>query len=505
MASHHALSIDEILSLILQEITDDKATLASCARCSRSFSSLALDLLWRRLDTAAPLNRLLPKSVKYAGVDRVSVISSQNTPTRFSYPRYPFMQTPLEAWKRFDLHANRVYYIHDSLQLSEIFCRISLRKGVVPLPNLRHLCLFELPQVLHLPPLISSMDIGEGLALVADLPLTQCMTQALRLKKLKLAGPIPMTILPTITMMVHLRCLNLHSVHLHKPLEIDAFKAGMTALSTMPGIVEIYLPWIGGAEPTIPACGGFASLELLSSNDVPETLAMFVKTIATQRLRHIHMERFMTVSPADLRHCLTTICSVHGQTLRTIDMGFRCIAMQEGVSYMDTIKPMLNAPNLAYVAFPFNVFPFGSGQAPIEISAENVGLMASAWPRLTGVFNIQSRNAYAAYQTIIAFADLCPGLQSLHIAIQDRCTAPFPVARKCLSYSLRALDVRFHNGRNLPISSPNQFEAFGAWLGQMFPRLTVLRHDSYIPASQELRNLALINKGLHDVQAAFAM
>jgi hypothetical protein len=60
METHRAFLVPEILNLIFQEIKHDKAALASAALTCRSLSSIAMDFLWKELETSTPIKRLLP-------------------------------------------------------------------------------------------------------------------------------------------------------------------------------------------------------------------------------------------------------------------------------------------------------------------------------------------------------------------------------------------------------------------------------------------------------------
>lgn len=60
MLSHRALSIPDVVYLVLHEVRHDRPALASSARCCRAFHEPAIDLLWRDLDSFVPLRNLLP-------------------------------------------------------------------------------------------------------------------------------------------------------------------------------------------------------------------------------------------------------------------------------------------------------------------------------------------------------------------------------------------------------------------------------------------------------------
>jgi hypothetical protein len=60
MNTHRALCIGDILSLIFEELKDDKPALAACALTCRFLLPVALDYLWKELETSTPIKRLLP-------------------------------------------------------------------------------------------------------------------------------------------------------------------------------------------------------------------------------------------------------------------------------------------------------------------------------------------------------------------------------------------------------------------------------------------------------------
>jgi hypothetical protein len=57
---HRALQLPEIVEQILEDLSDDKASLANSARTSRFFSRLALAILWRHLDQPQALREIIP-------------------------------------------------------------------------------------------------------------------------------------------------------------------------------------------------------------------------------------------------------------------------------------------------------------------------------------------------------------------------------------------------------------------------------------------------------------
>jgi len=55
-----ALCIGDILDLIFRELKDDKPALRACALTCRYLLPIALDYLWKELQTSTPVKRLLP-------------------------------------------------------------------------------------------------------------------------------------------------------------------------------------------------------------------------------------------------------------------------------------------------------------------------------------------------------------------------------------------------------------------------------------------------------------
>jgi hypothetical protein len=57
--ARHGLSIPDIVSLVFDQVGDDKPTLARSARCCRAFHNPCLDRLWKNLPSVFPLAFLL--------------------------------------------------------------------------------------------------------------------------------------------------------------------------------------------------------------------------------------------------------------------------------------------------------------------------------------------------------------------------------------------------------------------------------------------------------------
>lgn len=57
---HRALQLPDIVEQIFEDLSDDKASLASSAQTSRFFSRLALAILWRHLDQPQALREIIP-------------------------------------------------------------------------------------------------------------------------------------------------------------------------------------------------------------------------------------------------------------------------------------------------------------------------------------------------------------------------------------------------------------------------------------------------------------
>ncbi|KAF7983788.1 hypothetical protein HWV62_19009 [Athelia sp. TMB] len=373
------------------------------------------------------------------------------------------------AWARFDLYANRVQYVQDEDDLSDLFYRLAhLRTGVAPLQNLRRLSLLDVPALrLHFPPHIRSLAIAVPLRLggkTAEAILAQFSAQVSLLEELKLSGPFPVTILPVITTLNHLRCLDLDRIDLPRPIDSEAFDEFVKALSFMPTIRELDLPRVRAGEPTPPNCGGFSRLELLSSWDAPKTLARFIKALDTRCLHHIHVSSRLE-STTELYNCLTIICASHGESITTVDMG-RAHDFIEDLSWMDAIQPLLNLPRLTCAAFPLTLHG--------ELSVADARRLATAWPLLTRIGGLRFSSPDSAYQAIITISHLCPSLQFLDIYVDGKCIGPFPEAHISM-HPLRILNVNFSHLGHLLQDNDWQTKEFGAWLNMMFPHLTVTR------------------------------
>lgn len=82
MLAHRALSIADVVCLILHEVKNDKTTLAHVARCCQTFHEPSLDILWRDLRSFIPLRNLLPGLMddRAQGAHAQTIVSVTATP-----------------------------------------------------------------------------------------------------------------------------------------------------------------------------------------------------------------------------------------------------------------------------------------------------------------------------------------------------------------------------------------------------------------------------------------
>jgi hypothetical protein len=75
MMAHHALYILEIITVVFDKLDGNKLALVNSAQSCWMFSSLALNLLWKGLDSIHPLCKLLPIDFEQGNLTDVRLIS----------------------------------------------------------------------------------------------------------------------------------------------------------------------------------------------------------------------------------------------------------------------------------------------------------------------------------------------------------------------------------------------------------------------------------------------
>jgi hypothetical protein len=115
---HQALKINEILRIIFNYLqgTDHSGNpaLAETARCCHSFNLVALDVLWRQLDSITPLLLLLP--VRFSGglgIGRLVCVMFLSAGATILTSLQGLDRNPLpKDWDRFLAYSTRVRELH---------------------------------------------------------------------------------------------------------------------------------------------------------------------------------------------------------------------------------------------------------------------------------------------------------------------------------------------------------------------------------------------------------
>jgi len=424
MAIHRALLIPDILNLIFQEIKHDKSTLASAALTCRSLSPMALDFLWKTLDTSTPMKRLLPNLWNADGTYKTVIDPS--------------------LWKHFDAYAKRVEVLGvDELDAREryrwqLYCQVcSLRPGVIPFPNLRKLRLYQDFEqadrdrsLLLFPSSLCELRIDFGSITfnrslrVAEGYMQSAALQVPMLKNLSLHGDPPATAYMCISQFEHLCILDLRHA---QTIDAQAYQHLITSASTMTQLVELHLPNQGMNGITgncIPMCKGFNRLQVLGIHSSPNNITQFLDTLDTPSLRVVICKGGNIQSKfSEWLECVRRICSNHGDSLRSVELRSRALNVWDSgfggrqQMFKEIIMFLRALHRLEEVVLEFFM---------VDLPIEDLHAMAAAWPNLRRlkikskiVHRSRTTDSPSTYNCLITLAQLCPKLVHLELFIQD--------------------------------------------------------------------------------------
>ena len=151
---------------------------------------------------------------------------------------------------------------------------------------------------------------------------------------------------------------------------------------------------------------------------------MFFNCLLTHNLREVTLSQSSSIyEPFDLpelQHCVARLCSLHGSSLREVDLRF---AAPDGLGRdktndMDVLHPLLELHHLKSVTIM---------SASGRLFVSDVQAMAQAWPHLCNLklsLDIVADEKpdtlkVSAYQCLVPLARLCEKLTDLDIHIVD--------------------------------------------------------------------------------------
>jgi hypothetical protein len=192
----------------------------------------------------------------------------------------------------------------------------------------------------------------------------------------------------------------------------------------MKQLATLHLPHTGVAGADIPSCKGFQRLEHLTISARPSVLVMFFGCLLTRNLREVTLSQSSSIyEPFDhpeLQHCVTRLCSLHGSSLREVDLRFAAPdgLGREKTNDMNVLHPLLNIHHLETVTIM---------SASGRLFVSDVQAMAQAWPHLRNLklsLDIVADEKpdplkVSAYQCLVPLARLCEKLTDLDIRIVD--------------------------------------------------------------------------------------
>jgi hypothetical protein len=289
-----------------------------------------------------------------------------------------------------------------------------------------------LPKSLLFPASLRYLELSFGFPGMVNDPgccgevwLSTAARQAPTLERLDLAGSPPRTSLLCITEHKNLHIVDLYHVAINARDGGPVYRDLLIALSSLKQLTTLHLPHTGVAAADMPCCKGFQHLKHLTISARPSVLVMFFDCLLTCNLREVILSQSSSLyEPFDipeLHDCVAKLCSLHGSSLRMVDLRFAAPdgLGQEKTNDMDVLYPLLELHHLEIVTIINR-----SGR----LFVSGVEAMALAWPHLRilklslDIIPDEKPDTLnvSAYQCLIPLARFCEKLTDLDIRIVDK-------------------------------------------------------------------------------------
>ncbi|RDB15944.1 hypothetical protein Hypma_003607 [Hypsizygus marmoreus] len=447
----------------------DRAALVNAARCNKSFSSVALDILWSVQWSIIPLLRTLPSFIW------------QNSADRYTLNR----MIRIPDWKRFQLYRNRIRHLYmqiddkiDDLALLQIAQLLKDR----PLMPLLHTLSYSLSNIifLFLSPHLRHLEIvGTTHGRISPLFLQTLSKKvpALVTFSCQEAGLVSRAAWAYLAKFRRLRSIhianadNLEARELKTILDIKD-KSNLSLLIPQGSSLQTSLY----ATVTVHA---YALRTLILSAEpalIADVLSCLVETpIISLRLLyadaydgHISYENEWRIRLSTISHWSKTLYHLELQDLcREVQLDAE---FSENTSILD---PFLKMGKLKSLLFRPNV--------TFSLTDDHLQKYASAWPDLEELsldFWGRDEEPLATIATLDAFAELCPNLRSLFIRLH------------MIESTLPGIPrVRTHRLQNLYVDYPahgHNLATVARYLDALFPLLdVVIGRDIDYPGDEE--------------------
>jgi hypothetical protein len=289
-----------------------------------------------------------------------------------------------------------------------------------------------LPQSLLFPSSLRYLELSFGFPGMVNEPgccgevwLSTAVRQAPGLERLNLTGSPPRTSLLCITEYKNLHIVDLYHVVINARDGGPVYRDLLVALSSLKHLTTLHLPHTGVADADMPGCKGFKNLEHLTISARPKVLVMFFECLLTYNLSEVTLSQssrnYEPFDIPELQDCVSRLCSLHGSSLREVDLRF---AAPDGLGNaktddMDVLHPLLELHHLEIVKIITR-----SGR----LFVSDVEAMALAWPHLRilklSIDIVADEKPdtlkVSAYQCLIPLVRLCQKLTDLDIRIVDK-------------------------------------------------------------------------------------
>ncbi|KAF9244231.1 hypothetical protein BU15DRAFT_71787 [Melanogaster broomeanus] len=332
----HALYIDEVLAMILDELVNDKRSLSHLAFTCKSIAEPALDVLWSLNDSLEPFIALLPEQLQL------------NEESCLEFDPLEISRLPPEKWANFDKYARRARRLYARTVTvnphrvhSSIYQQLAiLRPNIELFPNLTSL-VFHAKTSHHLPLRMFPSSLrfltlswthvvcGEHEGVLWSSIMTRLFHDAPLLEKIHFEGS-PRDPLQSLAPLPfkHLREVRIKC----SPIFPDVLHTYCHALSASP-IRELdlrFIRWPGSRlQPLSPV---FPSLEKLTVDGSPSRAIDFIQRLTSITLRELVIALQSGRGGEPIAHyaqLLTLLAEKYRGSFKKLDIQYSLLCMNQ--------------------------------------------------------------------------------------------------------------------------------------------------------------------------------
>ncbi|KZT28892.1 hypothetical protein NEOLEDRAFT_1167351 [Neolentinus lepideus HHB14362 ss-1] len=452
-----------------------RRNLLNASLTCRVFAALALDGLWRYMDSIFPLLCCL-SNFQFDTVSQSYIISGEITS---------------QDWMAFDNYARRIHWISycAGRDISQsVFEYLGQHRGSCILPNLRVFQLQDVPRpprgaeiYLFAPPTLKIADIFQfhPIGHAAEQILHQFLIQITKycpgLRHLRVSAHLSEICLQYVSMLSDLRILEFGGRYGPSRLgDTSVTETNFLVTYTMNNLVLLCMDVHGDQFTVSPTViQELSRLESIELSGPISPIISILQNLPKHRIHYIKLtldpETDQVIGGSSLHHSLFS--ELNFPALRVLEV-VSCYDDSEDAPILtrDILLTLLECNRLERVLINFDNI------SDVYTEDEDLRRMALAWPNLTRLeFGYCLYGRYPASPTVFAlehFARHCPRL--IHVTINADTNVQIPDCPPAYSHGLRS--VYLHSPRRRAGDKDNM-QPLARYLDSLFPRLKIPDRD----------------------------